>query len=45
MARPGLLLLFLAAAHGEEKLPKPFGTGIGPVYIGGRDTDSEVGSE
>ena len=25
-----------------EKLPKPFGTGIGPVYIGGRDTDAQV---
>ena len=25
----------------EVKKPKPFGLGIGPTYIGGRDTDAE----
>ena len=53
MARLELLLLLLAAAQGEEEgqgeekenRPKPFGTGIGPVFIGGRDTDSEVGKD
>ena len=24
--------------------PKPFGLGLGPAYIGGRDTDPEVGT-
>ena len=45
MARMGLLLLLLAAAHGEEKLNKLFGTGLGAVYIGGTETDSEVGKD
>jgi hypothetical protein len=39
------LLLAAAAVQAEEvqnkTLPKPFGIGIGPTYIGGRDTDEE----
>jgi len=36
-----ILLLAAVAVYGEENktLPKPFGIGIGPTYIGGRDTD------
>ena len=37
------VLLGCVAVLGEEAenktLPKPFGTGHGPVHIGGRDTD------
>jgi len=38
-----LTILSLASAAEEETktLPKPFGLGIGPTYIGGRDTDLE----
>ena len=38
-----LLLLTTVQAEEEEKkvLPKPFGLGVGTVYIGGRDTDKE----
>ena len=38
-----LTILSLASAAEEENkpLPKPFGLGIGPTYIGGRDTDLE----
>eukprot|EP00092_Neocalanus_flemingeri_P004439 GFUD01004774.1.p1 GENE.GFUD01004774.1~~GFUD01004774.1.p1 ORF type:complete len:566 (+),score=118.87 GFUD01004774.1:136-1833(+) len=39
------VLLLVAAVQAEEEknitLPKPFGIGIGPAYIGGRDTDEE----
>jgi len=40
-----LLLTIISLSVAEEAqnktLPKPFGVGIGPVYIGGRDTDLE----
>jgi len=42
------LLLAAAAVSGEEAqnktLPKPFGIGLGPTYIGGRETD-EAGTK
>lgn len=38
-----LLLLAVAGAQGDDAKvhPKPFGLGVGPVFIGGRDTDKE----
>jgi len=38
-----VLLLGIAGSQGEEGKvhPKPFGVGVGPAYIGGRDTDKE----
>lgn len=40
------VLLIAACARGQEGekekvLPKPFGLGIGPAFVGGRDTDME----
>jgi len=36
-----ILSLSVAQEAQNKTLPKPFGVGIGPVYIGGRDTDLE----
>ena len=40
-----LLLAAVAVSAEENKtLPKPFGIGIGPTYLGGRETD-EAGTK
>jgi len=36
-----VLLALVSAAEENKTLPRPFGIGVGPSYIGGRDTDKE----
>ena len=36
-----ILVLAAGAAEDENTIPKPFGLGQGPFFVGGRDTDAE----
>ena len=36
-----LLVLAAVASEDEKRIPKPFGLGLGPFFVGGRDTDAE----